>query len=75
MGPRGHVSTGAKPFGGVDSPEYLRMNPIGRIPTIADEDFVLWDSNAILMYLALKYAPQLYQSDIGTFSQASAWMS
>ncbi len=75
MGPQGHVSKGGKPFGGADTSEYLQMNPVGRIPTIDDGGFILWDSNAILMYLALKYAPHLHEEDIGVFSQASAWMS
>ena len=31
------------PFGGNQEPEYLAMNPNGVIPTIVDDDFVLWD--------------------------------
>lgn len=40
------------PFGGLDTPEYLRLNPNGRIPVIEDDGFVLWESNAIVRYLA-----------------------
>lgn len=32
-------------------PEYLEVNPNGRIPTLVDGDFVLWESNAIIQYL------------------------
>jgi glutathione S-transferase len=39
-------------FGGLDTPEYLRMNPNGRIPVIEDDGFVLWESNSIVRYLA-----------------------
>ena len=39
-------------FGGLDSPEYRRLNPNGRIPVIEDEGFVLWESNTIVRYLA-----------------------
>lgn len=42
-------------FGGTDSGDYLAMNPNGRIPTIRDEDFVLWESNAIIRYLCRRY--------------------
>jgi glutathione S-transferase len=34
------------------SPEYLKMNPMGKVPLLVDGDFTLWESNAILTYLA-----------------------
>lgn len=36
-------------------PEFLAMNPFGQVPVIDDNGTVLADSNAILVYLALKY--------------------
>ena len=42
-------------FGGTDTSDYLAMNPNGRIPTIRDGDFVLWESNAIVRYLCRRY--------------------
>ena len=43
------------PFGVVDTPEYRRRNPNGLVPTIDDDGFVLWESNAIVRYLAAKH--------------------
>ena len=38
--------------------EYLAMNPNGRVPTLVDGDFVLWESNSIMRYFVLAYRPQ-----------------
>ena len=42
-------------FGRNDEPDYLAMNPNARVPTLVDGDFVLWESNSIMRYLALAY--------------------
>jgi glutathione S-transferase len=75
MGAGGHVSKGNTPFGIVDTPEYRAKNPNGRVPTIDDDGFVLWESNSIVRYLAMQYAPeQLYGKDVKTFASASRWL-
>jgi len=45
----GHV------HGGTDTPEYRAMNPRGRVPVLKDGDLVVWESCAILRYLAAAY--------------------
>ena len=42
-------------FGRNTEPDYLTMNPNGRVPTLVDGDFVLWESNSIMRYFALTY--------------------
>jgi len=44
-------------FGRNREADYLAMNPNGRVPTLVDGDFVLWESNSIMRYLVLAYAP------------------
>ena len=66
---------GNEPYGFVDTPAYRAMNPNGTVPTILDDGFVLWESNAILQYLAMKYDPDgFYGADIACFVSASRWI-
>ncbi len=37
------------------APEYLKLNPLGQVPTLVDGDFVLTEAMAINFYLARKY--------------------
>ena len=39
----------------MQSPEYLKINPLGKVPAIEDDGFVLWETSAILQYLDAKY--------------------
>jgi glutathione S-transferase len=43
-------------FGRTDTPEYRAMNPTGLVPTLQEDDFTLWESNAILRYLGQVHA-------------------
>src|SRR5262245_30609888 len=75
MGPDGSTAKGNRPYGIVDTPAYRAMNPNGTVPTIDDGGFTLWESNTIVRYLAMKYAPELmYGGNIETFALASRWM-
>ncbi|TCS17404.1 glutathione S-transferase N-terminal domain-containing protein [Caulobacter sp. BK020] len=42
-------------FGGLDDPAFRAMNPHGKVPVIADGAVVVWESHAILRYLAATY--------------------
>lgn len=62
-------------FGLVSDAEYLAKNPNGLIPMIEDDDLVLWESNAIVRYLAARYAPgSLYLESAVQRAQSEQWM-
>jgi glutathione S-transferase len=47
-------------------PEYLKLNPNGAVPTLADGDLVLWESAAICQYLADKFPDKRLAPSVGT---------
>lgn len=57
------------------SPEFLALNPNGKVPTLVDGDLVLWESRAINAYLANK-APErgLYPEDIRARAVVDQWL-
>jgi glutathione S-transferase len=55
--------------------EYLAINPSGKIPTLVDGDFILFESNAILMYLAERYGGgRLWSVDAPSRSRIAQWL-
>ena len=62
-------------FGVVNTPGYRAMNPMGLVPTIDDDGFVLWESHAIVRYLAAKHAAgTLWPTDVKQRADADRWM-
>lgn len=66
-------------YGVVDTPEYQALNPNALVPTIDDDGFVLWESNAIVRYLAQKYGEQdgpnsMWPLDVQARASADRWM-
>lgn len=50
-------------------PEFLAINPMGKVPAIIDGDFKLWESGAILLYLVEKYGKTLSLEQRADLSQ------
>jgi len=62
-------------FGGLETDSYSALNPNRRIPVVEDGELALWESNAIVRYLAAKYGTgTLWPEDAGLRSLADRWM-
>ena len=62
-------------FGGNNDESYRAMNPNGLVPTMKDNDFVLWESNSIMRYLNAKYGQgRLLPSTPEGMANANRWM-
>ncbi len=62
-------------FGIVRTPAYLAKNPNGQIPLLEDGDFVLWESNAIVRFLAAKHGlGTLCPQALEARADADRWM-
>lgn len=69
-----HVPAGGD-LGDLSAPGFLALNPHGRIPVIQDGDVVVWESQAILRYLAATYGRHAFWSDSpAERSQFDRWM-
>jgi glutathione S-transferase len=61
--------------GKTQAPDYLKINPMGKLPTLVDGELTLWESHAIMQYLADK-APgnTLYPSDTTARTDVNRWL-
>lgn len=67
------VEMGGK-FGGLDAPEFRRMNPNGFVPVLKDGDFILWESHAIVRYLAARHGSgTLWPTGLEERARADQW--
>jgi glutathione S-transferase len=61
-------------FGKTDTPEYRAMNPNRLVPTIKDGETVVWESAAIMRYLACKYGDErFWPRDPGQRARLDMW--
>ena len=69
-----HTNLGGS-YGGLDTAEFGEMNPNRRVPVLVDGGLTLWESNAIVRYLAAVYGQgTLWPLDPGMRSHADQWM-
>src|SRR5262245_49217795 len=69
-----HVDAGGS-FGGLDTAEFRAMNPNRLVPVIADAGATIWESQAIVRYLAANYGRgTLWADDPARRSLADRWM-
>jgi glutathione S-transferase len=59
------------------APAFVAKNPNGRVPVLEDGDFVLWESNAIIVYLATKHegSPPLVPTGARERADVDRWLS
>ena len=64
------------PFGRAkQDPAYLAINPNGRVPTIEEDGFILWESNSCVRYIAARFgAGTLWPTDPRVRADAERWM-
>jgi glutathione S-transferase len=56
-------------------PEFLALNPNGFVPVIIDDGFVLWESGAILRYLADQVGSDLWPADARERALVDQWLT
>jgi glutathione S-transferase len=60
-------------FGQTDTAQYRGMNPTGLVPTLQEDDFTLWESNAIVRYLT-RDNPGLFPTGARARANVDRWM-
>lgn len=64
-----------KPLRDPNVPQFLKLNPNAQVPVIIDDGFVLWESPAILRYLAAKAGSGLWPADARERALVDQWVS
>ncbi|WP_323119199.1 glutathione S-transferase family protein [Burkholderia alba] len=62
-------------FQSTQTPDFLALNPNGLVPVIQDDDFVMWESNAIIRYLVAQYdGAHLYPAEPRARARIDQWL-
>ena len=61
--------------GASHAPQYLALNPTGRTPTLVDGDLKLWESTAIMQYIAAQKPNSLWPNDARVRADIMRWQS
>lgn len=57
------------------TPEFMQLNPTGRTPVLQEGEFVLWESTAIMQYLASQVANSLWPENVRSRADIMRWQS
>ena len=69
-----HIELGGQ-FGGLDDPDFLKLNPHGKVPVLVDGDLSVWESSAIIRYLAAAYCSgTIWPEDVRARAEMDKWM-
>lgn len=72
--PHEYIELGGK-FGGLDDPEFRKINPFAKVPALVDGHTRVWESSAIIRYLAAQYcAGSIWPEDPRERAEADKWM-
>ena len=56
-------------------PEFLKLNPNGKVPTLVDGSFAVWESNAIMLYLVQKHGKsKLLPTELKARAEVDQWL-
>ena len=62
-----------QPMAEMKTPPYLALNPNGKVPTLVDGDLTLWESRAIMQYVASKKPSAFWPTDDRRRAEISKW--
>lgn len=57
------------------TPDFLQLNPNGKVPVLQDEETVVWESPSIMLYLAQKAGSALWPSDPARQAEVLRWIN